>query len=69
MDQLGYFLYHMKTAPIPVRVSDLTIGTRKEATDDLSIQLGISTIFLADAAAAGDPSKPAISPTSREATR
>lgn len=77
MEQLGYFLYHIQTAQIPVRVSDLQIGTRKEATDDLSITLGISTIYLASDTPAGGATpggvtpKPAAAatPTSREATR
>ncbi len=50
MAQVGYFLYRVQMSQIPVRVNDLTIGTRKEATDDLAVSLNLSTIlFTADA--------------------
>ena len=47
MAQIGKLLYRMQTAPSPVRVGDLTISSRKEGADDLTFQVGISTIFLA----------------------
>jgi len=47
MSQVGHFLWQLKTAAIPVRVSDVQLTSRKEGTDDLSIQIGISTIYLA----------------------
>jgi hypothetical protein len=47
MNQVGNFLWRLHTSTIPVRVTDLTIATHKEGSDDLTIQLGISTIFLA----------------------
>lgn len=47
MAQIGNFLYRIQTATIPVKVVDLQISTRKEGADDLSIQLGISTIYFA----------------------
>ena len=31
----------------PVRVSDLTVSSRKEGNDDLTFVVGVSTIFLA----------------------
>jgi hypothetical protein len=49
MSQIGYFLYRVQMSQIPVRVNDLTLGTRKEATDDLAVSLNLSTIlFTAD---------------------
>jgi hypothetical protein len=47
MGQIGRFLYRLQTANIPVRVSDMTINSRKDGTDDLAIVLSISTIYLA----------------------
>ncbi len=46
MRQIGQFLYRLQTADIPVRVSDMTINSRKDGTDDLAIVLSISTIYL-----------------------
>ena len=50
MAQIGRFLHRLQTAPIPLRVSDVTISSRKPGTDDLAITLSISTIYLAPAA-------------------
>jgi Tfp pilus assembly protein PilO len=47
MAQVGQFLWRIKTASVPVRITDLSINSRKEGTDDLAVQLGISTIYLA----------------------
>ena len=46
MSQVGRFLYRIQTATVPVRITDLTINSRKEGTDDLAVQLGIATIYL-----------------------
>ncbi len=45
--QIGRFLHRLQTASIPVRISDMTINSRKDGTDDLGITLSISTIYLA----------------------
>jgi len=50
MAQIGRFLWRIQTAEIPVRITDLQLATRREGTDDLSLQLGISTIYLASEA-------------------
>lgn len=47
MGQIGRFLYRLQTASIPVRISDMTINSRKDGADDLAITLSISTIYLA----------------------
>jgi hypothetical protein len=46
MGQISRFLWHVGSADMPASVADLQISTRKEATDDLSLQAGISTICL-----------------------
>jgi hypothetical protein len=43
--QVSRFLYTLQTADIPVRVSDLTLTSRKPGTDELTLQVGIATIF------------------------
>ncbi len=55
MAQIGRFLYSLETATIPIRVTDLNVSTRKEGTDDLSVTLTVTTIFLpsGNAAATG----------------
>lgn len=48
MSAASRFLYRVQTARVPVRITDLHISSsRKEGTDDLSLTLGISTIYLA----------------------
>jgi hypothetical protein len=44
--QIGRFLYRVQTSKVPVRITNLTINSRKEGTDDLSVQMGIATIYL-----------------------
>jgi hypothetical protein len=47
MSQIGNFLWRMNTSAVPVRVGEMTLTTHKEGTDDLTLQLSISTIYLA----------------------
>jgi Tfp pilus assembly protein PilO len=46
MNQIGKFLWRIQTASVPVRITDVSITSKKEGTDDLSVQLGIATIYL-----------------------
>jgi len=46
MEQIGRFLWHVQTAAMPARLAEVQINTRKEGTDDLSLQMVISTIYL-----------------------
>ena len=45
MAQVSRFLHALHTADVPVRVSELQISTRKEGTDDLALQVTISSIY------------------------
>jgi hypothetical protein len=67
MSQLGHFLYAIQNASIPVRVTDITVTSRPEGSDELSVQLGIATVYLSP-----DIDKPAAKPpgpaVNREAT-
>jgi hypothetical protein len=44
MRSITEMLWRIETAPIPVRINDLEITPRKEGTDDLSVQFGVSTL-------------------------
>jgi hypothetical protein len=46
MRQVGEFLWRIQTTPVPVRVTDIQMNSRKDGTDDLAVQLGIATIYL-----------------------
>ncbi|MDB5320892.1 MAG: hypothetical protein JWN40_2523 [Phycisphaerales bacterium] len=71
MAQIGNFLWRLHTSTVPVRISEMTLATHKEGSDELTIQLGISTIFLAtDTDKSGRPAAPAVAPADapKEAT-
>jgi hypothetical protein len=63
--QIGNFLWRIRVATIPVRITDMTITSKKEGTDDLSLQLGIATIYLTGEAEKKD-NKPAAASAARE---
>lgn len=46
MEQVTRFLYAVQTANIPIRISDIQLVSRSEGTDELSLQIGLSTIYL-----------------------
>jgi hypothetical protein len=41
---IANLLWRVESASIPVRVSEMTINSRREGTDDLQINLGVSTL-------------------------
>jgi hypothetical protein len=47
MQQMARFLYRIQYANIPVRVTDLTLSSHREggANDDLTLSLGLTTIY------------------------
>lgn len=47
MASIARFLWRVNTAAIPARISDLQITPRREGTDDLQLQVSISTICFA----------------------
>ena len=52
MKSVAGFLWAVETSPLPLRVTEVHIGTRKEGADDLSLQLRISALCLAAGAGA-----------------
>ncbi|HUT56433.1 MAG TPA: hypothetical protein VNA25_01010 [Phycisphaerae bacterium] len=53
MNAVARFLWRVETAGIPIRLKELQLGSRKEGTDDLTLQLRLSTIYQA-----GQPAAP-----------
>jgi type II secretory pathway component PulM len=45
MHNVARFLFAVQNADIPVRVSDIEITARREGTDELTMQVGLSTIY------------------------
>jgi hypothetical protein len=44
LNQIGRFLYRIRTASMPIRITDLQINATREGTDELSLNVGIATI-------------------------
>jgi Tfp pilus assembly protein PilO len=68
MSQISRFLYRIQTATIPVRITELTITSRKEGIDDLSLSLGIATIYNAEAPKPAAGASAASASAAREVT-
>jgi hypothetical protein len=47
MNAVSRFLWRLETAKVPIRVKELQLGTRKEGADDLTLQLRLSTLYIA----------------------
>ena len=45
LNAITKFLWNVESAPIPVRVQQLTLNTRKEGADDLTLSVTLSTIY------------------------
>ena len=65
MRQISEFLWRVQTTQIPMRVTFMQVSSRRPGTDDLTLQLGVSTLCLAPPA---DPSKAAPSRGGRAGT-
>lgn len=50
MRTISEFMWRVQTADIPIRVVDMQVIANKEGTDDLMLQLTVSTLSLAPAA-------------------
>lgn len=48
MAQTAGFLHAVQTSGIPIRVADIQIASRREGIDDLSLQMGLATIYMPD---------------------
>jgi hypothetical protein len=54
MDAVSRLLWRVETARIPVKVRMLQLGSRKDGTDDLSLQLKVSTLYSPPGAASSE---------------
>ena len=64
MSAVRSLLWRMHNAPIPVRITEVTLTTRKPGADDLTVQLRFSTVYLPGAKRPGAQSRPAPTPSS-----
>lgn len=46
LSSISRFFWNVQAAEIPVRVQQLQLGARKEGTDDLTVSIMLSTIYL-----------------------
>jgi hypothetical protein len=47
MSAVSRFLWRLEASKVPIRVKELQLGSRKEGTDDLTLQLRLSTLYQA----------------------
>lgn len=46
MAAISRFMWRLQTSKVPIRVIDLSITTRRDGVDDLSLDVGMSTLYL-----------------------
>jgi len=46
MAAISRFMWQLQTSKVPIRVTDLSITTRRDGVDDLSLDLGMSSLYL-----------------------
>jgi hypothetical protein len=47
LDAVTWFLYQVETSELPVKVKHLQLGSTSEAGDNMSLELRVSTVYLA----------------------
>jgi hypothetical protein len=47
MSAVSRFLWRLEASKVTIRVKELQLGSRKEGTDDLTLQLRLSTLYQA----------------------
>ena len=67
LKSVSHFLWRLETAQVPLRITELQLNSRKEGTDDLSVQLRLSTLCRPDRAP--PTAAPGASPPTREEIR
>jgi Tfp pilus assembly protein PilO len=63
MHAVSRFLWRLETSKVPIRVKEMQIGARKEGTDDLSLQLRLSTLYQAPEPPEPSPAEAPAEPT------
>ena len=75
MESVTRFLYRVRNATIPVRVTEIQVTSANERTDELTMQVGLTTIYYAPTAAggrtgqAGQAAQASVVPTGTSAQR
>jgi hypothetical protein len=54
MASISRFVWALESAPVPLRVHEVQLKPRKEGTDDLEVQLSVSTLSQSETADAAD---------------
>jgi len=47
LDSVAWFLYQVETSELPIKVKHMQLGSTSESGDNMSMELRISTIYLA----------------------
>ncbi len=55
MSAVGPFLWRLETTPLPLRIKELQLGSRRDGEDDLSLTLTVSALYLAAEGTAAAP--------------
>ncbi len=45
MPSISRFVYQLQNSDIPIRINELTMATKKDGTDDLTVTLNVATIY------------------------
>ena len=57
MDAVARMLWKVKTAKIPIRLTEVQLASRKEGTDELTVQLRMTTLYLPAPSRAGSAAR------------
>ena len=60
MAAISRFMWQLQTSKVPIRVTDLSITTRRDGMDDLSLDVGMSTLYLPPEPAKGETAAGAV---------
>ena len=63
MNAVSRFMWRLETSKVPIRVKDFQLGARREGTDDLTLQLRLSTLYQAPEPPASPTPKAAEAPS------
>ncbi len=66
--QVAKLIWSLESATIPVRVSDIQLNSNKEGTDDLTLQMSVSTLCMPQPTPPPAPQAPTDKPGTRPGT-
>ena len=59
MNAVVRFLWRLQTSPLPVKLVEVQLASRREGVDDLSLQVRLSALYLSGNSNAAAPNRPA----------